>query len=270
MSTFPARAPSKLRPRLDFDGEKFRKLIFTKGVDLSWEQCAECPCARDSSDFSLSLGYASSDQVTGEARPDCALCDGTGYFWHSAQEIRAIVTASSSTTEAFAVYGEYARGMVQISTLPEHLPAYGDRFTVLHSVRVYRETRVRTANAVEGLRYPIQARTLDLSTGLTEARVLRLQKANADGTSSEADALSEGTDFAVTNNGELDFSLGEALGSAPSQGTRYSVSYFARPRYYVADHPHVHRDSVKQHKQATETPLLLPIQVHCSLEFLGG
>jgi len=270
MSTFPARAPSKLRPRFDFEDEKFRRLIFTKGIDLSWEQCAECPCARGSDDFSIPLSYGSANQATGEARSDCALCDGTGYFWHSAQDIRAVVTSSTSKTEAFALYGEYARGMVQISTLPEHLPSYGDRFTVLESVRVYRETRVRGAGSIEALRYPIQSRTLDLSTGLSEVRVLRFQYANADGTSAEANSLTEGVDFTVTAEGKLDLSLGDAIDSTPTQGTRYSVSYFARPRYYVADHPHVHRDSVRRHKQAEEAPLLLPIQVQCSLEFLGG
>ena len=36
--------------------------------------------------------------------------------WHSEQTIRAIVTSGSSRTEAFAVHGEYARGMVSITT----------------------------------------------------------------------------------------------------------------------------------------------------------
>ena len=269
MTTLNSRVPNKVRPRVDFDMEQYRKLVFAKGVDLEWEQCAECPCSRSASDFSLSVIH-STNQVTGEARPDCPLCDGVGYFWHTPQEIRAIVTAGSSTTDAFAQYGEYARGMMSVSTLPEHLPAYGDRFTVKNSVRVYRETRVRTSDAVESLRYPIQARTLDLATGETVVRVLRLQYADANGLSALNNTLTEGVDFEVTAGGAIDFTLGVALGTAPAEGIRYSVAYFARPRYYVADHPHTHRDSVRKFKSTAESPLALPVQVRCTLEFMGG
>jgi hypothetical protein len=269
MTTFPSREPTKVRPRVDFDPERFRKHIFAKGVDLTWAQCAECPCARSASDFTLDLSYSSASTETGEARPDCPLCDGRGYFWHSEQTIRAIVTSGSSKTDSFAVYGEYARGMVSITTLPEHLPAFGDRFEIVDSVIVFRETQTRTANAVEALRYPIQSRTLDLATGETVVRVLRLQFADANGLSAEANSLTEGEDFVVTEDGEIDFSLGDASGTAPAEGLRYSVSYYARPRYYVASHPHTHRDSTRRRKSTTEAPITLPIQVECSLEFMG-
>ena len=135
---------------------------------------------------------------------------------------------------------------------------------------VSRESQTRTANAIEALRYPIQARTLDLANGETVVRVLRLQYADANGLSAEANSLTEGTDFfTVTADGELDFSLGDASGTAPAEGQRYSVSYYARPRYYVASHPHTHRDSTRRRKSATESPITLPIQVECSLEFMG-
>jgi len=269
MTTFESRRPNKIRPRVDFNMEEYRKFIFAKGIDLEWEQCAECPCSRSASDFTLNL-IESTTQATGEARPDCSLCDGIGYFWHSAQQIRAIMSGASSNTEKFAVYGEYARGMVSVSSLPEHLPAYGDRFTVLNSVMVFRETRTRTSSAIEALRYPIQSRTLDLVNGQQSVRVLRLQYADTDGLSALSNYLTEDTDFIVTNDGKIDFSLGDTAGTAPATGIRYSVSYFARPRYYVADHPHTHRDSVYIRKSVTESPLSLPIQVQCSLEFMGA
>ncbi len=268
MTTFQSRRPTKVRPRVDFNMEEYRKLVFAKGVDLTWEQCAECPCSRSASEFTLNL-IESTTQTTGEARPDCELCDGVGYFWHSPQTIRAIVTGGSANTDKYAVYGEYARGMVSVSTLPEHLPAYGDRFTVLESVMVFRETRTRTANAVESLRYPIQARTLDLAGGLETVRVLRLQYADAQGLSQIANNLTEGVGFEITQSGEIDFSLGDTAGTAPAAGTAYSIAYFARPRYYVADRPHTHRDSVNIRKSPTESPLALPVQVQCSLEFMG-
>jgi hypothetical protein len=133
---------------------------------------------------------------------------------------------------------------------------------------VFRETKVRTSNAIESLRYPIQARTLDLIDGETSLGVTRLQRAGLDGLSTEADVLVEGADFVVTD-GKLDFTLGDTLDTAPVEGARYSVTYYARPRYYVAERPHTHRDSVTKRKAPTESALMLPIQAHCSLEFMG-
>lgn len=268
MSLFPSRVPTKIRPRIDFDMSEYRKLVFSKGVELTWEQCAECPCSQPSSTWDVGL-ITSTDTVTGEARVDCSLCDGKGYYWHSSQQIKAIVTGGKSQTDLFALYGEYARGMVGVSLLPEHLPAYGDRFTVLNSVMVYRETRQRSAGSVESLRYPVQPRTLDLSTGETVLGVTRLQRAGLDGLSSEGDVLVEGEDFVVTEEGDIDFSLGDSNGKAPLEGARYSVSYYARPRYYVAERPHTHRDSTQKRKATEESPLMMPVQAQCSLEFMG-
>lgn len=268
MPAFPSREPQKIRPRIDFDMEAFRKLVFAKGVDLQWEQCAECPCSRPASDFSLNLVQTATDH-TGEARQDCTLCDGRGYFWHSPQTIRAIVTSASSNTERYALYGEYARGMVSVTTLPEHLPSYGDRFTLIDSVRVYRETRTRKGT-IEALRYPIEARSLDLESGVSSVSVLYLQRAGIDGLTTAQDALVLGTDYQVTTDGKIDFTLGDQSGGAPALNSRYSISYFARPRYYVADHPHTHRDSVFIRKSTVEKPLLLPLQVNCSFEFMGS
>lgn len=264
----PSRVPVKIRPRVDFDMEAYRTLVFAKGVDIAWEQCAECPCSQASSTWDVGL-IETTSTTTGEARVDCPLCDGKGYYWHSEQTIRAIVNGGRSDTDLFTLYGEYARGMVSVSLLPEHLPAYGDRFTVQNSVMVYRETKVRTANTIESLRYPIQKRTLDLSTGELTLGVTRLQRADLNGLCDEADVLIENTDFTVTEDGKIDFSLGDASNVAPVENARYSVTYYARPRYYVAERPHTHRDSVTRRKSPDESPLLLPVQAHCSLEFMG-
>jgi len=268
MTQLPSRQPNKVRPRVDFDMSEYRKLVFAKGVDLTWEQCAECPCSQPAASYDVGL-IETTSAVTGEARADCELCDGKGYYWHSAQTIRAILTGASTDTNQYAIYGEYAKGMVSLSLLPEHLPAYGDRFTVEASVRVYRETLTRRGSEPVALRYPVQPRQLDLAGGVTSLGVLRLQRAGLNGLSTESDVLIEGVDFDVTSEGLIDFVKGDANGSAPLVGARFSASYFARPRYYVADTPHSHRDSVYLRKSPTEAPLLMPVQAHCSLEFMG-
>lgn len=265
----PSRKPIKLGPRVDFRPEQFRKFFFKAGIDLLWEQAQDCPCKRSSSAYSLDVTLQITDQ-TAEARVDCVKCKGDGFFYHSPQTVRAIVTGAQENPERFRIYGEFASGMINISLLPEHLPSYGDRFTMADSVLMFRETKIRTSNAIEQPRFPIVTRSLDLSTGVQQVGVLNLHKANADGTCTDAGVLTEGIDFTVTNDGDIDFTLGDASGNAPAENVRYSVSYYAHPRFVVVDHPHAFRDTFTKIKSSSESFRPLPIQCNAKLEFLNS
>ena len=265
----PSRKPIKLGPRVDFRPEEFRKFIFKHGLDLTWEQAQECPCKRSSSEYSLGVSLQVTDK-TSEARVDCVQCKGRGYFHHSPQVIKAVVVNASENPERFRVYGEFATGMIAISLLPEHLPAYGDRFTMKDSVLLFRETKVRTQNAVETPRFPIVTRSLDLAGGQATLGVLNAHKANADGTCTADGALSVGVDFEITENGDLDFTIGDQAGTAPAEKTRYSVSYYAHPRFVVIDHPHAFRDTFVKTKAPDTVFRPLPVQCHAKLEFLNS
>lgn len=271
MPTLPSSVPSRLNPRVDFREEQFRRLVLTKGVDVSWEMCAECPCSRKSSDLPMSgfLTIGQTTSSTGESRPDCPTCDGRGFYWHSEQEIKAIVSSAKGTGERREI-GDYLKGSVQFSLLPEHLPGVGDRFTMKDSVLVYKETLIRRAGVLQKTRYPIESRTLSLSTGDTALDVLQMIKADDDGLTQIGSTLTKGTDFEVTVDGTIDFTLGDALGSAPSVNQRFSITYYAKPRYYVQDHPHTHRDTKDQYKKTAEQPLNMVVQCTAALEFLGG
>lgn len=267
---FPSRPPDKINPRPDFRPEEFRKLMFHRGMDMLWEQAQECPCRRRSSDFAGQRfgGGIGPDpgSTTTEARPDCPLCEGEGYFHHSPQVIKGLVTRASSTPEAYAAWGEYARGMIYLTFLPEHLPGLFDRFTMQNSAMVFRESKLRTSDGVEKLRYPIVSRQLDLDTGLASVDVLQLQSSSTQGVTGAGDALVKGVDFDVTENGELDFTIG---GNPPEEGTRYSVSYYAMPRYVVVDHPHTHRDTFVKVKAPQIQFAPMPVQCMARLDFLG-
>jgi hypothetical protein len=271
MPTLPSSEPARLRPRVDFREEQFRRLVLTKGVEVTWEMCAECPCSRKSSDLTMTgfLAVGQSASQTGESRPDCPTCDGRGYFWHSEQEIKAIVASGQGTGER-RDYGDYLKGEIRVSLLPEHLPGYGDRFTMKDSVLVYKETLVRKAGVLQKTRYPIESRSLSLRTGETTLDVLQMIKADSDGLTQVGATLTKDTDFTVNAQGQIDFTLGDALGSTPAVGEHFSISYYAKPRYYVQDHPHTHRDTREQRKKSTEQPLNMLVQCTAALEFLGG
>ena len=267
----PSRPPAKLKPRVDFDPEQFRKMIFTRGLRVRWEQSAECPCERQTQAVNQGFGFdvQSGLRTTAEARVDCPVCKGRGYFHHSSQEILAVIPGSRNTPKPFEPYGEHARGMVSVSLLPEHLPALYDRFTLLDSVLVYRESKTRSA-VVESLRYPIVSRSLDLQGGAQTVDVLYAHKASASGSTTSVDTLTQGVDFVITNAGEVDWTLGDGLGSAPVVGAQYSFSYYANPRYVVIDHPHAFRDTWIGNKVATPYAASLPVQAMAQLDFLGG
>ena len=269
---FPSRPPDKLSPRPDFRPEEFRKLVFHRGMNMVWEQSQECPCRRTATDFSgarFSSGlFTAQSGTTTEARPDCEMCKGEGYFLHSAQEIKALLTRASATPEAYTAYGEFTRGTVFLTLLPEHLPAMFDRVTLADSVMVYRESRIRTANAIESLRYPIETRGLDLQSGATQVNVLHVQSSQADGLSTSTDTMIQGVNFAVTG-GKIDWSLGDAGAGSPGEGNGWTVTYYARPRYVILDHPHTHRDTFIKVKAPDITFAPLPVQCMARLDFLG-
>lgn len=268
----PSRAPLKISPRPDFRPEDFRKLIFHRGMDCTWEQAQECPCRRKVSELSGSRFGTTPSGVVGETtepRQDCPLCEGDGYFYHSSQSVKALVTRASSTPELFTVFGEMARGTSYFTLLPEHIPQPFDRFTLVNSVLTFRETRIKTAATVEALRYPIVTRSLDLSTGLTSVGVLQLQLADSTGQTSLALARTAGVDFAIDSQGRIDWSLGVSAGTAPATGDRYAISYYASPRYVVLDNPHTHRDTFIKVKSPTIDFAPLPVQCMAQLDFLG-
>jgi len=266
----PSRIPAKITPRVDLDPEGLRKFIVENGLRATWEQAADCPCVRRTQEVVLGFGYPTltSDQTTSDARADCTVCGGKGYYHHSSQPIVALFVSAHTEPERFAPWGEYARGMVSITTLPEHIPGLFDRFTLTDSVLVFRESRRRTSATVESMRYPIVTRTLDLSTGPTAVAVFAAQRTDAAGVTTPADSMAVGVDFVVVG-GQIDWTLGDALGSAPVEGAWYAISYYARPRFVAVDYPHSFRDTWVRRKTAEPTFAPLPTSSMARLEFYG-
>ena len=257
--------PLKLLPRVDMDPEEFRKLVFTHGMRWTWEQSAPCPCVRV-------LEVEGSIGETGEPRVECDRCHGTGLIYHSPLEIRALGLSARADPGRFAIYGEYAKGMISISLLPEHLPSHLDRFIALDLIVVYRDHVVRKGTTEE-LIAPIVRRdiqTLGDPVDPTIQRpetvgVLYCSKADSDGIA-YGDPLVEGVDFVVTDEGKLSWSLGDANGTAPDVGEKYALAWYGHPSYLVLNHPHLVRATFTG-TQTGQEYRDLPVQADCGLEF---
>ena len=280
----PARVPDKLTPRVDFPPEEFRKHIYTKGLRLIWEQTSECPCQRSGPADMVPAASSMTDLLvteavtsrTGEAKAECPTCRGNGYFHHSAQRVIGIVTRVGADPKGFPGWGEWTKGISYITTLPEHVPAYQDRFTMVDSVLIYRETRRRgVTGSPENLRYPIVTRVLDTTPPMSVdvlycCKVDTLGALPVDPATEKVPAnpikeMVKGRDFNVVD-GKIEWL---DSGDPPPPEQWYSVAYYANPRYHVLDIPHAFRDTWIGTKVVDPYFEPMPVNCLCQMEFLA-
>ena len=269
MPTIPALQPSKTGPRSDFAYNELRKNVFKYGMDIKWEMANLCPCGRQ---ISTSDGSFTID--TREKTVSCAGCNGTGVIYHSSQTIKVLVSDASRDPKRWALWGEHAAGALQLTLLPEHLPGFLDRFTTTSNVMVYRERKKRKAT-VESLRYPVVTRTLILGTEADptvsetkQVAVLSCRRADSNGLIVSGE-LERGVDFVINNDGQIDWSPGDAA-DVPAVGDYYTIQYYMNPRYVVRTFPYQFRDTVIKEKKPSPSFTNLPTKVMAWLDFLTG
>lgn len=257
--------------RVDFNQHDFRRVLLQHGVPLRWEFAMVCPCKRIQSRGVVVVHST-------EARTDCPACSGTGVLYGGAQNTVGLVHETREKAIMSTPHGQYSEGDVLISMLPEHLPDRWDRLTMQSGARVYNESRRRTSSRFERLRYPIVRRKFPVGyedgsqgmSGIMELGVIYARATAADGNILPV-TLVENEDFAVTDDGRIDWDLGDEAGTAPVEGAWYSMRYFARPVFIVKGLPYVRRDGFAQPYDAPQAQLeLAPVLVHASPEFLGN
>lgn len=253
MTDFAIKAPRGKFHAADFQPDVFSQLIYKRGLKLKWEQAELCPC-RES---------ATSDA----GRRGCPVCDSSGWIWHTPTEVRAVVTSASLDEDTFNRVGPHLDGMVFITVEPEQLPGRFDRYTALESVFIFREIATRTAGATQALKLPIAQRTLKtLKTGPKTIGVLRARAQLSTGVAA-ANPLVQDVDLDVTPAGLIDWTKGDALGTAPAVGKQFSCAYTASPIWVVQDHPYAVRDTRGSPKEGTRRPEQMPVKALCKLKF---
>lgn len=233
----------KVQPRVDFAPDEFRAQIQGWGHRMRWERAMRCPCNLQLVDrYDPTITALSRVGLTG-----CPGCDGVGYQYAAAQTIKALVNDPSSDQRFLQVFGEMAFGAVRLSLLPEHLPAWRDRFIDLDGARLYQEEPRVRVDAVEQPTYPILTRSMlvgdDDDPTRTVARdlgVVVLRKADANGVLLEDEPV-EGVDFRITDAGAIEFLDDSAGVGPPAVGQAYSLVYTTCPTWTVRNHPHLYR-----------------------------
>lgn len=262
--------PLKQLLRADFKGAKsnaddFLNLLASRGVDATWYPGLRCPCGA---------------QGDGSPAPDCPVCGPgnsskypPGWLFPLTQDVKVNVTGLRrdwKTDEAQFI----SSGEASMTVRAEHCPAYMDRIILddcrtTKSALLTRKSSGGTGGHVEHLDYPIVSQDYDNSTGGTSyIDVLYLQPVDAT-TGLPKAALVKGTDYAITAGGDLDFTLGDALGTAPTQNARYTIAYKTRPVYRVVSEPHAMRQTTTAWKHlSAPIPQRLPVSFTARLEWL--
>lgn len=274
--TLAGRQPKELDGRYGLPPGNFIKQIAQMGVSVLWEKGMRCPC-----DHQVSLpGQTSAvTQMTGEPDHDCVACGNSGVIYHSAQTVKALVTSAKDQPELFLRYGDQSRGMVNISMLPEHQPGELDRFTAVDHVRRFSETRIRRA-VVESLRYPVASVVVrhgdsdPTNETTTTVKTLHVVAADATGEivtdAGSPKVYADGTDYEVDGNGDIDWTIGDSGGTAPSEGQRYAVDYLCRPVYIAHDLVHVGRWAPLKDKTPAAVITAYPHFLFAKLETMGA
>ena len=256
--------------RADFDEATFRRVVAQKGLTLRWTQSAECPCQPKSEDNGFDLNNIDDiDSGTGNTVA-CPVCKGKGLIYHSAQEVKGIVT-NAEGEYLNARYGGYREGLVNITLNPEHLPVFGDRFELTQSVMLYRETITMVdGQNIYPLRFPIASRNLNLKNGPETHDLIYMHVTDPD----TGLALPNGehtvdwrgpTDgYVITADGKFQRNNINRL----VDGMRVSLTYFIHPTYTVVSYPNSIRDTLVRKKAASDSLVPLLVRVQAKLEFL--
>lgn len=255
----PAEWPYDIN-RADMDPEEFLALLWNRGVRALWQSVAPCPCG----------------ETGGQgAKRACTVCGGTGIEVFQDQEIRTIV---SGLRRSWEVFNERANiglepGEAIFTVRGEHIPADGDRIILVDARTLVSNLLRRGTGTVDTLRTPVYGKVVKKvatpAQGATGDEVtLDVLHCRKRGTDELAGALLvKGTDFTVDTNGNIDWTLGIASGSAPEAGSHYSLVYYTRPVYRVTDQPHAIRDMRHEPSTYDEQHYYLPGNFRGRLEW---
>lgn len=260
--------PAKDDPRPDVDITLLLKTIYARGIMGEWYAATRCPCGL------TGLGG-------GSAKTDCQVCGGDGWDFHSQQTVRVVAVGLRKDLQIFEKFNPMETGTTYLVVRAEHGPALYDRIVLTNSRVTISDLLVRKATRdepIEKLRWPVVPQVYRLkpiapteevpeppTTGSIGVVHLRPQK--PDGTAGAA--LVEGEDFEVTDEGRIDWALGDAktIPTTPDPGRMFGIYYKTRPTYRVVSDAHVLRDTPTQQKSATVTHEYLPVGFQAKLEW---
>lgn len=243
-----------------FNPDYFERAIQEQGSRVRWEQAARCPCATN-------------DQ-TDSANPLCPVCRGTAWEYHSPLEIPGIIDRLETRIENLDQIGDLTFGSASITVQSIHRLNNRDRIVLLDHAVSYSEVVRRSAvGTPDRLAFPIakitdrvlttnaagQQVSRTVTFGVTRLRLMTDER--IPGVISR-----EGRDFGVTADGQIDWTDGDRLGTAPAPGQPYAITYLQHPSYLITNFPFGSRVLAIKRKQPTKEYIQGPISAFMLME----
>jgi hypothetical protein len=259
-----------LKGRSDFNEAAFNQMLDGYGLDCIWEQAADCPCRNN-------------DQ-TDQPDINCPVCDGTGTEYYNPIQLQAVFAdAGTFEPDELNQMGQYWHGDLVATVRPEFTMGFLDRVTLRNSVIWFSETvprlppsdtRVINAGGYQPLRYPVASRSIkyvrDDDIECSDILVENVDRLTFFRGRSLVVAERD-VDFQVTDDGWIDFSLGDANGNAPAVNQLFSIRYFFNPVFVVTSHkPYPAQNLYTETLVPAKTLQQLPISVSLTFDFRMG
>lgn len=281
--------PSRIKEtqRIDFRPGYFEAVLNQHGRPTLWEKSSACPCRNN--------------LETGQPNAMCPVCGGLGTEWYDGQVINVIYDNLESNRDTLIAFGTWTFGTARLTMRSEYRPDPRARYTLLSSVMVFTERRIRRA-VRERPRYPIATITTDLMVTRPDGEVVKRPAVRQNvmrlrlmdqTTMLPGPVLAPGRDFEVVEDqrvrvadrtvlatmglpgdtdevavgGSLDWTLGDQRGTAPKVGQLYAITYLYHPRYEVVTFNHAIRDDKSKQKSPDLRIERLPLEIMCKLDW---
>lgn len=274
-----------------FDQGDFDQEIQDFGLWTVWEQRYICPCR-------------SSDHGSPTEQSDslCLQCHGSGDAFHSPALIKVVYNQPSMTRNELVVWGDYLGGESIVTPRSEFILGRRDRLTVLDALFLAEEVKERPdVGELLEFRHPIASRDVvwqrdGIDPCSPEAAVVEdpdscssqvfgqqafsqrvtflgyhaTMIVTPKGTDHKLVVLRDGIDFIVTEDGKIDLSPGDQLGTAPRSGTRLSATYFAHPVWIVTQYaPYAMQFNYQTERVESPVKIELPKSMKAELDIFG-
>lgn len=269
------------KPRVDFRGDDFNAINWTKGYDVIVEQAVKCPCkSKDNDQLSI-----------------CQNCLGVGWVFINNTQDRAILTSVNFDTQ-YKEWSELKIGTANITLQRRSYLAYMDRITVVDSQVVQSEViypQIFGANyfaytiysiddivevfAFLGPTEALQLMVEDTDYTVERNKILLTYSTAADVTTLKAVTGYQANDkYSITSSGSI-YNFNTTSTATPDDDAvilpddstgagrwlklvnfSISVRYWHKLQYHVLDIPHVIRNSYKKNELGRDELQLLPVQ----------